>query len=194
MIRARVESLPASRISAEGLWQIFIQILALLIGLTQTGLILYQIREADTSSKKEIEYFKQLIETTQEVAANTERLVPKQDRNTYYIVERTVSLQLKPNTNSNVLALLFPNQKVRLVKRKHKWIYIEFFDYLEGVPKYGWAFKKYLKKIEPDTQSKSTIPDSMLLRPMGLCEGEFIVPENFDEPLPEEIVHEFEGR
>ena len=31
-------------------------------------------------------------------------------------------------------------------------------------------------------------------RPVGLCKGAFIVPEDFDAPLSEEIVQEFEGR
>jgi antitoxin (DNA-binding transcriptional repressor) of toxin-antitoxin stability system len=31
------------------------------------------------------------------------------------------------------------------------------------------------------------------LRPFGLCAGEFTVPDNFDEPLPESIVEVFEG-
>lgn len=38
--------------------------------------------------------------------------------------------------------------------------------------------------------------DTLLLekmRPSGLCEGEFVVPDNFDDPLPEEILQEFEG-
>jgi antitoxin (DNA-binding transcriptional repressor) of toxin-antitoxin stability system len=32
------------------------------------------------------------------------------------------------------------------------------------------------------------------LRPYGLAEGEFIVPDDFDDPLPEEILAAFEGR
>lgn len=31
-------------------------------------------------------------------------------------------------------------------------------------------------------------------RPFGLCAGAFTVPEDFDDPLPEEILHAFEGR
>jgi antitoxin (DNA-binding transcriptional repressor) of toxin-antitoxin stability system len=31
-------------------------------------------------------------------------------------------------------------------------------------------------------------------RPFGLCAGEFTVPADFDEPLPESILEEFEGR
>lgn len=32
------------------------------------------------------------------------------------------------------------------------------------------------------------------LRPFGLCAGEFVVPNDFDAPLPEEILSAFEGR
>lgn len=32
------------------------------------------------------------------------------------------------------------------------------------------------------------------LRPFGLCAGEFRVPDDFDDPLPEEIIKQFEGK
>ncbi len=31
------------------------------------------------------------------------------------------------------------------------------------------------------------------LRPFGMAAGEFIVPDDFDEPLPEEVIQDFEG-
>lgn len=31
-------------------------------------------------------------------------------------------------------------------------------------------------------------------RPYGLAKGEFSVPDDFDEPLPEDILRDFEGR
>jgi antitoxin (DNA-binding transcriptional repressor) of toxin-antitoxin stability system len=31
-------------------------------------------------------------------------------------------------------------------------------------------------------------------RPFGLCRGQFTVPDDFDQPLPDEILTEFEGR
>jgi antitoxin (DNA-binding transcriptional repressor) of toxin-antitoxin stability system len=31
-------------------------------------------------------------------------------------------------------------------------------------------------------------------RPFGLCKGAFTVPDDFDAPLPEKILREFEGR
>ena len=35
--------------------------------------------------------------------------------------------------------------------------------------------------------------NSVESRPFGLCAGQFTVPVDFDEPLPEEILREFEG-
>ena len=32
------------------------------------------------------------------------------------------------------------------------------------------------------------------LRPFGLCAGEFTVPDNFDDPLPEDMLKAFEGK
>lgn len=31
-------------------------------------------------------------------------------------------------------------------------------------------------------------------RPFGLCAGEFTVPDDFDAPLPDEVIAAFEGR
>ncbi len=41
---------------------------------------------------------------------------------------------------------------------------------------------------------KAVIPKSKKQRPFGLCAGEFVVPEDFDAPLPEEILNAFEGK
>ncbi len=32
------------------------------------------------------------------------------------------------------------------------------------------------------------------LRPFGLARGEFIVPDDFDSPLPEDVLNQFEGQ
>jgi antitoxin (DNA-binding transcriptional repressor) of toxin-antitoxin stability system len=32
------------------------------------------------------------------------------------------------------------------------------------------------------------------LRPVGLAEGQFVVPDDFDAPLPDELLDAFEGR
>jgi antitoxin (DNA-binding transcriptional repressor) of toxin-antitoxin stability system len=35
---------------------------------------------------------------------------------------------------------------------------------------------------------------SVELRPFGLCAGEFTVPADFDQPLPEDVLKDFEGK
>ncbi|GBO51918.1 prevent-host-death protein [Pseudanabaena sp. lw0831] len=41
---------------------------------------------------------------------------------------------------------------------------------------------------------KAVTPKSKKLRPFGLCAGEFVVPEDFDAPLSDEILNAFEGK
>jgi antitoxin (DNA-binding transcriptional repressor) of toxin-antitoxin stability system len=38
------------------------------------------------------------------------------------------------------------------------------------------------------------IASSKQLRPFGLCAGEFTVPDDFDAPLPEDLLNAFEGK
>lgn len=66
-----------------------------------------------------------------------------------YVVLRPVNLRTQSNTNrdSNIMAVLKPNQKVELLKRNGKWIYVGYFDYVEDIPKTGWVYKKNLKMI-----------------------------------------------
>ncbi len=60
-----------------------------------------------------------------------------------------------------------------------------------------------LKKLPPDQQDAiasrlmdelKPITNNKQLRPFGLCAGEFTVAEDFDDPLPEEILNTFEGQ
>ena len=59
-----------------------------------------------------------------------------------------------------------------------------------------------LKKLPPDQQDAiasrlmdelKPITNNKQLRPFGLCAGEFTVPDDFDDPLPEDILNAFEG-
>jgi antitoxin (DNA-binding transcriptional repressor) of toxin-antitoxin stability system len=38
-----------------------------------------------------------------------------------------------------------------------------------------------------------SLPDKQV-RPFGLCAGDFVVPDNFDAPLPEDVLQAFEVR
>ena len=51
-----------------------------------------------------------------------------------------------------------------------------------------------VKAGKPIAEIRPVLSASKALRPFGLCVGEFTVPDGFDDPLPEEITREFEGR
>jgi antitoxin (DNA-binding transcriptional repressor) of toxin-antitoxin stability system len=59
-----------------------------------------------------------------------------------------------------------------------------------------------LRAGKPVAEIKPVSPVSPVLledddnspRPIGLCAGEFVVPDDFDDPLPEELLAAFEGR
>jgi antitoxin (DNA-binding transcriptional repressor) of toxin-antitoxin stability system len=46
---------------------------------------------------------------------------------------------------------------------------------------------------QPIAEIKPVVAPPQALRPFGLCAGEFTVPEDFDAPLPEDIINTFEG-
>lgn len=65
---------------------------------------------------------------------------------------------------------------------------------------------KYLRQVKagitviitqvdkPIAELRPISTSSKQLRPFGLCAGEFTVPDDFDAPLPEEILSAFEGK
>ena len=46
---------------------------------------------------------------------------------------------------------------------------------------------------QPVVEMKPVKTGAETLRPFGLCGGEFTVPEDFDAPLPEDLLQAFEG-
>jgi hypothetical protein len=54
----------------------------------------------------------------------------------------------------------------------------------------------WLKWFESVDRSEVTTTESSnkQLRPFGLCAGEFTVPDDFDAPLPEDLINAFEGK
>ncbi len=68
------------------------------------------------------------------------------------------------------------------------------------------SLKKYLQRVKqgetllvveedgrPIAEMRPVVEDETRLRPFGLCAGEFHVPDDFDKPLPEEVLALFEA-
>ena len=47
---------------------------------------------------------------------------------------------------------------------------------------------KHIAEVKP------VVPRVETLRPFGLCAGEFTVPDDFDAPLPEDLLNAFEEK
>jgi antitoxin (DNA-binding transcriptional repressor) of toxin-antitoxin stability system len=45
----------------------------------------------------------------------------------------------------------------------------------------------------PLAEVRPVAAPAIQLRPFGLCAGQFVVPPDFDRPLPETVLKEFEG-
>ena len=51
-----------------------------------------------------------------------------------------------------------------------------------------------VKAGKPMAEIKPVASATKKLRPFGLCAGEFTVPDDFDDPLPKNIIEAFEGK
>jgi len=59
--------------------------------------------------------------------------------------------------------------------------------------------ERYLAEVENGqtlivTRNQVVPPPRLQPRPIGLAAGQFVVPDDFDAPLPDDILDEFEAR
>jgi antitoxin (DNA-binding transcriptional repressor) of toxin-antitoxin stability system len=62
-----------------------------------------------------------------------------------------------------------------------------FHRVIDGETIVVYQGERPIAEIRPMTETEN-------LRPVGLAAGKFIVPDDFDDPLPDEILDAFEGR
>lgn len=91
-----------------------------------------------------VEKLPQLIESQVEAIVRRQLL----SVDAFFVVkERTAKLRAAPDAGSGVLALAFPNQKLKLLEENGKWIKVEFYDYLAQITREGWILKKYCSRL-----------------------------------------------
>jgi antitoxin (DNA-binding transcriptional repressor) of toxin-antitoxin stability system len=84
-----------------------------------------------------------------------------------------------------------------LVKNNHKTVQVSADEMGHNWPDYLRRVEEgetliILKEGKPIAEIKPPLPSSASRRPYGLCAGEFTVPDDFDTPLPENIIRDFE--
>lgn len=109
--------------------------------------IINELREASKEMKKDNKKLQQDISNS-EKKIKDEISKLKNQQEVFYIVKKQINLYSKTTNKSDIISILYPNQKVQVEKQKNKnWIYINYFDYIEGITKTGWVLKKYLKRV-----------------------------------------------
>jgi len=128
----QINNIPRSLISFEGMVQLLFAIMLFI--------------HAQTSSQESEENITRKIEVLENnLMAQMSKLISEDEAAVYYVVKRIVHLRTDHTTKSFIIGKLYPNQRVELIERNSKWIYVKYFDYVDGLPKMGWVYKKNLK-------------------------------------------------
>ncbi|HCY74411.1 MAG TPA: hypothetical protein DHV28_00685 [Ignavibacteriales bacterium] len=90
---------------------------------------------------------KSINDTSQRIEQEIEKITPNKEYAKIYIVRTKLNVRKESNSKSLILDTLFPNNKVEVIKEENDWFYVEYFDFVEGLPKTGWVYSKYLIKV-----------------------------------------------
>ncbi len=120
--------------------------------------LLLALIQQNESNEFNDELMQRLDRLESELVEKYEVVANEEQDSSFYIVQLNVNFREGPSTKHSVLDVLYPNQKVRLVERKQKWIKVEFYDHVEDVHKQGWVYKKYLRLLNPKIPSKYQRP------------------------------------
>jgi len=120
----------------------------LTIALTVLGILiaLYQAIQAGRPIKIDPAQLHEL-KAHPEVTINIYYIFSQINDSVEYEIERKVPLKLKPTNNSMTMVTLEVNDRVKLIRMSHQWVYVEYHDEEEDLPIYGWVNKKYLKRL-----------------------------------------------
>jgi hypothetical protein len=83
------------------------------------------------------------------------------NENDDFVIDHTTSVRVKPAHKSAKITFVYPNQRVSVLSRQREWVYVQYFDFLESIPKTGWVAKKYVSRIKhlPMSRKSSVSPE-----------------------------------
>jgi hypothetical protein len=169
LFNERVGKLRPDFISREGMIQILVAIV----------ILWYSMYEGIKTEKRIVDV---ITQTESRLLGRIEALRPQESKEVFYVVlRRPAQLRTRPSTKKPIIETLYPNQRVSLIERKGKWIHVKYFDYIDGVPKSGWTFKKYLRR--EDHISRAMAPRTKARPQFGSGKGLIKMSDDFDEPL-----------
>jgi Bacterial SH3 domain len=88
----------------------------------------------------------ELVYTRTVITEKLDAIMSARANEVYFVVARPVNLRSESTTkNRNVIKMLYPNQIVRLIEERGKWIKVESFT--SGVHESGWCYGNRLKRL-----------------------------------------------
>ncbi len=136
-----------------------------ILSLLLTILIFIYQESSSQQDKKKAEAFQVQTAETLQIQANQIRsltvlleralVAAAQAHDERFVVrERTATVRSKPEHGATVEGKLLPNEVVKSLDKKGKWIEVEYYHWLHEEYRTGWVLKKYLERV-PASYSSS---------------------------------------
>lgn len=142
-LKERAGQLPRSWVSFKGMFDL---LYPLLIALLQLWYAKYSDERSSTEMQRFIE--SQFRATETRLTLQIQTLKPLGSPMALSVVARQCYLRADRFAKAITVGVLYPNQVITIHRTSGKWAYVEFFDYVNAIPKTGWILKKYVTTVE----------------------------------------------
>ena len=110
--------------------------------------------ESQAYSEKHYELERQEVESLANLEALAARILKElsepEAAPEQFVVIRNAPLRIRPDSKSEVISRLFPNQVVEVVKKGGTWRYVKFYDHQSEIPRLGWVNVTHLRELHDD--------------------------------------------
>lgn len=144
------------RLSPEMWMSIFGVLLAILVPIWQKmdsdateARLVSEFKDAESRSAARMEALAHIVERM------LEQSTPKVFDDVTFVVRARVTLVKRDGrSGATVVAEVFPNQVVKLVSERGKWIEVRYFDWRVQEERSGWSLKKYFMRVGMNATSE----------------------------------------
>ena len=161
LLAEKAGTLPPGHISAEAMLQILLALILFWLAAHSDTKRFSAVDDVLRTVQVEVE---ELHGASRRLLDKIEELRPREAIYPTAVVRRPVNLRTRPTGASAKLGTLAANELVSLVQERAKWTYVEYFDYVEAVPRTGWVLKKCLQKTEPNAKGAGRLKVLQLKR------------------------------
>ncbi len=90
------------------------------------------------------QHLESLVELGERLVPYAEQVNDLDEDAIILVTKYTTPLRSEPSRKGAIIIRIYPNQLVEQLKRERGLVYVEFFDFTEGIPKTGWVYRRNL--------------------------------------------------